>query len=184
MKQQLPDINWSLAHSIPRPIPDWNAQVLEYLFLLGLTLWLGAHATSSLLVAPLIIKNAQSTLAMTTLLISLIENLGYIASFSSGILLLTTVGLHLLQLRTRTTILLQLGLILVMTLAAVVPLIWLIPRITALLRFAALNEGTMPQDSIEVLSRTVTGLGAMGVLHLMFGAILSALGIRRCYRYV
>jgi len=184
MNQQIPHTNWGLVHSIPRPIPDWNAQILEYLFLLGVTLWMGAHTTSALLVAPLVLKVSPPTLEMSLLLIKLIENLGYIASAASGILLLTTVGMHLMQLRSRRTILLQLGLILVMTIAAVLPILWLVPKLTALLRMAALADGQMPETSLDVLTRIVAGIGTVGALHLFFGAILASLGVRRSYRYI
>ena len=34
--------------SMPRAVPDWPGQVLEYVFLLGATLWLGIHASTAL----------------------------------------------------------------------------------------------------------------------------------------
>ncbi len=38
-------------------------------------------------------------------------------------------------------------------------------------------------DQLSDLMGSLTGLGAMGMLHLFFGALLVAMGTRRCYRY-
>ena len=184
MSDHNPQPNWELVHSLPRPIHDWKSQILEYLFLLGVTLWLGTHSTSTLLVAPLVIKISQPSLDLARLLTGLIEILGYVATLSSGLLLFTTVGMFMMQMRTRRTILLQLSLILVMTVIAILPLLILLPKLSELARAAAISGDGMPAETVAILTSTVTGLGLMGLLHLLSGSILVTFGVRRCYRYL
>jgi hypothetical protein len=184
MSEQTPQIHWETVHPLPRPIHDWKSQILEYLFLLGITLWLGAHASSALLVAPLVTKITQPSLEMARLLIGLIEILGYVATLASAVLLFTTVGMHMTELRERRTILIQLSLILVMTVIAILPMLVILPKLSSMLRTAALTSEGLPTDAGAVLFGAVSGLGLMGLLHLFFGAILVTFGVRRCYRYV
>jgi hypothetical protein len=169
--------------SLPRPVPDWTGQVLEYLFLLGTTLWLGVHGSTALLTAPLLVRSAAPSLEATRLMIWLLENLTYAGTIAAVVLLLTTLGMHLTGLRSPRAVLLQLVLILLMTLAAVGPQLWILPKLSAILRAAAVApEGQQP-EVISVLTRATAGLGSMGLLHLLFGAILVSLAARRCYHY-
>jgi hypothetical protein len=169
--------------SMPRAVPDWPGQVLEYVFLLGATLWLGIHASTALLTAPLIARSAEPTFEIIKLLIWLLEALGYTSTVVSGILLLTTLGMHLLKLRTQTAVLVQLGLVLFMTVAAIVPQLWIVPKLSSLLRLASLAPEATGGAGSDALVITTTGLGTMGLLHLLFGSILVAMATRRCYRY-
>jgi hypothetical protein len=54
--------------SMPRPVPDWTGQALEYFFLLGTTLWLGVHGSSALLTAPLLTRTAAPSEEMARLI--------------------------------------------------------------------------------------------------------------------
>lgn len=169
--------------SFPRPVPDWLGQILEYLYLLGATLWLGVQAASTLLIAPLIARNTAPTLESTRLVLWLLENLGYVATIASAILLLTIAGMHLLKLRSSRTILLQLFLVLVMTLTALSPMLMLVPKLSSLIRVAAITQTSLADSTHEVIAQLTLALGSMGLLHLVSGSVLIALAVRRRYSY-
>lgn len=173
----------AVVYSLPRPVPDWAAQFLEFTYLLGATLWMGVHASAVLLTAPLIARAADVSADAPTLLVWLLESLGYVAAIAAGILLLTVLGMHLFRMRRPTTVLLMLALVLVMTFLAVGPELWLIPKVASRLRLASLEPDAVGERTREALALAVKGMGLMGILHLFFGAILVALGARRCYRY-
>jgi hypothetical protein len=174
----------AVIYPLPRPVPDWAAQILEFTYLLGATLWMGVHASAALLTAPLAARSPEVSIAMGRLLVWLLESLGYVAAIASGILLLAVLGMHLFALRRPVTILLMLSLVLVMTALAVGPQLWLIPKVASQLRLAELEPDAAAGTTIrEALLLAIRGMGLMGLLHLFFGAILVTLGARRCYRY-
>lgn len=169
--------------SFPRPVPDWLGQILEYLYLLGATLWLGVQATSTLLIAPLVARHTTPSLESTRLVLWLLENLAYVATIASAILLLTIAGMHLLKLRSPRMILLQLFLVLVMTVTALGPMLMLVPKLTSMIRVAAITQTNFADSSREVITQVTLALGSMGLLHLVSGAMLIALAVRRRYYY-
>ena len=173
----------AMLYSLPRPVPDWAAQILEFTYLLGATLWMGVHASAALLTAPLIGRAAGVSADAGSLLVWLFESLGYVAAIAAGILLLTVLGMHLFRMRRPTTILLMLALVLVMTILAIGPQLWLIPKVASRLRLASLDPSEAGAATRDALLMAVKSMGPMGLLHLFFGAMLVALGARRCYRY-
>ncbi len=173
----------AVVYSLPRPVPDWAAQILEFTYLLGATLWMGVHASAALLTAPLIARASDVSSDAPVLLIWLLESLGYVAAIAAGVLLLTVLGMHLFRLRRPSTVLLMLALVLLMTFLAVGPELWLIPKVASRLRLASLEPDAVGESTRATLFMAVKGMGLMGLLHLFFGAILIALGVRRCYRY-
>lgn len=178
------DLDSGMLLPFPRPVPDWSAQILEYLYLVGVTLWIGVHGSTALLTAPLITKTAAPSVDVARLLIWLLESLGYAATIASAILLFTTLGMHLLRLRTPSMILLQLALILFMTVLAIAPQLWIVPKLSSLIRTASLLGEGLKAEPGDVLVLATAGLGTMGLFHLVFGAMLLALATRRCYRYM
>lgn len=173
----------TMVYSLPRPVPDWAAQILEFTYLLGATLWMGVHASAALLTAPLIGRAAGVSADAGGLLVWLFESLGYVAAIAAGILLLAVLGMHLFRLRRPATILVMLALVLIMTFLAIGPQIWLIPKLASRLRLASLEPGAAGAAMRDVLLPAIKGMGMMGLLHLFFGAILVTLGARRCYHY-
>ncbi len=173
----------AMIYPLPRPVPDWAAQILEFTYLLGATLWMGVHASAALLTAPLVARSPEVSIDMARLLVWLLESLGYVAAIAAGVLLLTVLGMHLFALRRPATILVMLTLVLIMTALAVGPQLWLIPKVASQLRLAALAPDTFSGQTHGALVLAIRGMGLMGMLHLFFGAILVALGARRCYRY-
>jgi hypothetical protein len=173
----------AVIYSLPRPVPDWAAQVLEFTYLLGATLWMGVHASAALLTAPLAARAPEVPIEMARLLVWLLESLGYVAAIGAGILLLTILGMHLFAMRRPAVIVMMLMLVLIMAALAVGPQLWLIPKVASQLRLAGLNPDTYSGKTREALLIAIRGMGLMGMLHLFFGAILVALGARRCYRY-
>ncbi len=180
-----PDTELGLVISLPRPVPDWGAQVLEYVYLLGTTLWMGVQASGVLLIVPILTQRASASGELSVVLVTIFEMLGYVASAAAGLLLLATLGMHVLKLRTASGILVQLILILLMTIVAVVPHLWIVPKLSSFARMLPLHatETGEPSQGHALLMSHLTGLGAMGMLHLIFGALLVGLGTRRCYRY-
>jgi len=173
----------ALIYPLPRPVPDWAAQILEFTYLLGATLWMGVHASAALLTAPLVARSPEVSIDMARLLVWLLESLGYVAAIAAGILLLAVLGMHLFALRRPATILVMLALVLIMTALAVGPQLWLIPKVSSQLRLAALDPDAAGGQTRAALVLAIRGMGLMGMLHLFFGAILVGLGARRCYRY-
>ncbi|MCK4305901.1 MAG: hypothetical protein KAY24_16810 [Candidatus Eisenbacteria sp.] len=169
--------------SMPRPVPNWSGQILEYLFLLGATLWLGVHGSTALLTIPLLAKSAAPSFEVARLMIWLLEVTLYAATIASVLLLLSTLGMHALGLRPPRTILLQLVFILLMTLAAIGPQLWIVPKLSSLLRMAALSLEGPGLEARNVLAQATAGVGAMGLLHVFSGAVLLSLAVRRAYCY-
>ena len=184
-----PDPDIGLVVSMPRPVPDWGAQVLEYVYLLGTTLWMGVHSASVLLVVPLLADHAGESVPLARAIVGIFEMLGFVTSGAAGLLLIATLGMQVLKLRTPQAVLIQLILVLLMTVVAVLPHLMLVPKLSSALRAASLPPSAADEppvgasESLTALLASLRGLGAMGMLHLFFGALLVGLGTRRCYRY-
>ncbi len=173
----------AMLYSLPRPVPDWAGQTVEFVYLLGSTLWMGVHASATLLTIPLISRSGSVSLETGRLMVWLLESLGFVAAIAAGLLLLTILGIHLLRLRRPVTVLVMLVLVLLMTVLAVGPQLWFIPKIASQLRMAGLEADAAGRQIREAMLLATQGMGLMGMLHLFFGAILVGLGARRCYRY-
>ncbi len=184
MPQQTPlRPDGGLLISLPRPIPHLPGQFLEFTYLLGVTLWMGVHGATAMVTAPLLSQPGALSLELGAHLIHLLELLAYLASIASAVLLLTILGMHLLHLRPPRLILLQLGLVFFMTVTAIGPQIWLVPKLASLLRGAQLAPEGLSVQTQDALGLAVSGLGLMGMLHLITGAVLVAFATRRWHTY-
>jgi len=178
-----PDPDVGVVLSMPRPTPDWKAQTLEYVYLLGGTMWMGVQAATVLLIIPFLAQSTGQSIEAARLVVGVLELLGYVATGAAGILLIITVGMHFLRLRTPAVVLSQLILILLMTAVAVLPHLMMIPKLSSILRLDQVTGEGLNGANLNLVVQSTSGLGIMGLLHLFFGALLVSMGTRRCYRY-
>jgi putative copper export protein len=164
---------------------SWASVSLEYSHQLVLALWVGALATVGFLATPSLYGSLRDPTEAAWASLDLSMRLNFLAGGAGAFLLLTTLLMYLLALRTSAATFLQMGLLLGMTLAAVVNHVAVAPKMAELLRA---NPDLMTQvpRSAEVgryggLSQISAAL--LGV-QMLLGASLLFLGVRRWYRYV
>jgi hypothetical protein len=161
-----------------------TAMTVEFSHQLVLALWIGSLvAIASLAIPSLLDAEAGSQPVRTAL--DLLGRLSLVGCGAGSFLLLTTMLMHLLSLRGPRTVLLQIGLLLVMTLAAVALQVWLAPTLATILRTTPdLLEGEVVTPQL-VRFRGLFGL-YLGCLlgQAALGSVLLLTGVRRWYRYI
>lgn len=180
LKPQLPKVI-----SLPRTRRLALASVaLEYAHQLILAFWIGGLAAVGLLVGPglftAIAEPGQAAWAGLELLLKT----SFLGAGAGAFLLLTTLLMHLLALRSIKATLIQTGVLLGMTFAAVTLYIAVAPPMEELLK----NDPSLFADMASDGARRFASLHRLGdllvVLQIALGASLLLLGVRRWYRYV
>lgn len=163
---------------------SWISVGLEYTHVLVLALWLGGQAFSAFFVGPSLYRSLQDPNAAAWSNLDLQMNLHFLAGGAGAFLLLTTLLMYLLALRSPRSTMIQTALLLGMTVSAVANHVVVAPQMAELLRSAPdlLSQTANPEFArYEGLGRISAGL--LGV-QLILGSLLLFFGVRRWYRYV
>ncbi len=164
------------------PVPDWRLQAIEYAFLLTSSAWVGSFSWSAMVVLPRIASIAEPMLA-ARLIASLLEWLAAFSTIAATVLLLSTFGMYLAALRRKPVLLLQLILVFLMVASAVVPSVWVAPRLGSLARMAALGMEPQAAQAGKAVEAVVATLRPLGFVHAVAGALLITTGSRKWFRY-
>ncbi|MCA9727063.1 MAG: DUF4149 domain-containing protein [Candidatus Eisenbacteria bacterium] len=171
------------------PLPEtrrvsWVPVALEFTHQLVVACWTGSLVGLSFVVVPGLYGTLRDPNEAAWSCLDLIMRLDFIAGGAGAFLLLTTLLMYLLALRTSRATLTQTGVLMAMTAAAVANHVLVAPKMAALLRTAPdLLTGTdlVTRGRFDDLSRMGMGLLAF---QIVLGASLLFLGVRRWYRYV
>jgi putative copper export protein len=164
---------------------SWASVTLEYAHQLVLALWFGGLAAIALLAAPSLLSTLAEPREAAWAALELVLKTSFLGAGAGAFLLLTTLLMHLLALRSVRATVLQTAFLLAMTFAAVTLYVAVAPPMEDLLR---------GEPSILAADRANAGLVHFRALHrlsdllvgvqLFLGATLLVLGVRRWYRYV
>ena len=164
---------------------SWAWVLLEYAHQLVLALWIGGLGAAGLLAGPTIFAAVVEPLEAANASLDLTLKVSFIGAGAGGFLLLTTLLMHLMELRGLRATLLQTAFLLGMTLAAVVVYVGVAPPLRDLLQQNP--ELLLSQRPADLFARYVALHHAMDLLvlaQIAAGALLLLLGVRRWYRYV
>lgn len=162
---------------------SWVPTALEFLHQLVLACWLGGILVLAAFVTPQLRHVLDDARDAAWAGLDLSMQLNFVSAGAGSFLLLVALVMYLLALRTQRATLYQIGLLLLMTAAAVANHVAVGPRIAEILRahedLALL--GAVTGNRLEILSALAAALSA---LQFLAGAAALAPGVRRWYRYV
>jgi hypothetical protein len=171
------------------PLPEtrrvsWVPVALEFTHQLMVACWTGSLVGLAFVVVPGLYGTVRDPNEAAWSCLDLTMRLDFMAGGAGAFLLLTTLLMYLLALRTSAATLTQTGILMSMTAAAVGNHVLVAPKMAALLRSTPdLLTGTdlIARSRFEDLTRI--GMGLLG-LQIVLGASLLFLGVRRWYRYI
>jgi putative copper export protein len=163
---------------------SWIPVTLEFTHQLIVACWTGSLVGLGFVVVPGLYGTLRDPNEAAWSVLDLIMRLDFMAGGAGAFLLLTTLLMYVLALRTSRATLTQTGILMAMTAAAVTNHVVVAPKMAELLRAAPdLLTGTdlAARGRFDELTRI--GMGLLG-LQIALGASLLFLGVRRWYRYV
>lgn len=163
---------------------SWVPVVLEFTHQFTVACWIGGLVTIAGLVVPGLAGTLRDRNEVAWASLDLVMRMDFVAGGAGAFLLLTTLLMYLLALRTSRATLTQTGLLLGMTLAAVSNHVWVAPGMARLLKTVPdLLTGidVVARDEFYRLTRVAVFLFSF---QIALGASLLFLGVRRWYRYV
>ena len=148
---------------------SWVAVTLEYSHLMVLAVWLGGQAFIGFFVGPSLFRSIQDPNLAAWANLDLMMNLHFLAGGAGAFLLLTTLLMYLLALRSPRSTLIQTALLIGMTVSAVANHVVVAPQMAELLR-------EMP----ELLNQTATADFARydGLSRISAGFARAPVGLR------
>lgn len=185
----MPDLPLSTGKRILR-LPrtrtlSWSAVSLEFVHLLILALWVGGSTAIASLALPALLETGANPQAVSRTALDLLGRLSLLGCGAGSFLLLTTLLMHLLTLRTVRLILAQAIILLAMTAIAVALQIWLAPELYRLLRVdPEIFSDPALSSSLERFQDLFTLYVSALLLQSLLGAVLLSAGVRRWYRYL
>ncbi|MBK8231150.1 MAG: DUF4149 domain-containing protein [Candidatus Eisenbacteria bacterium] len=163
----------------------WASVCLEYAHQLVLAFWIGGLAAIALLVGPSLFSSIEQPQEAAWAGLELVLKTSFMGAGAGALLLLTTLLMHLLSLRSVKTTLIQTGFLLGMTFAAVTIYIAVAPPMEELLKNDAAMIFADPTSASATRFAQLHRLADLLVLaQIVLGASLLLLGVRRWYRYV
>jgi hypothetical protein len=163
---------------------SWAAMAIETSHQVVLALWTGGVLFTASLVVPTLLSSLENAAEAARLSLSLLDRVAILGCGAGSFLLLTTLLMHLLTLRTRALILSQLGLVLVLTAIPTLLQAVVAPRLFELLR---LHPRLFVAGAEAAALERFRGLFGVYLALLLaqagIGISLMLGGIRRWYRY-
>lgn len=162
----------------------WASVALEFTHQIVVATWVGGLAALGFLAAPALLSSLDNAVDAARASLELLLRLSFLGAGAGAFCLLTTLLMHLLALRTTRTTLIQTGVLLAMTVAAVLVYVAVAPPMQDLLQAMPdlfTGEASAERERYEFLHRLAVGLVGCQVA---LGAALLLLGVRRWYRYV
>jgi len=165
--------------------PSWVPIALEYAHQLVVACWVGGIFVLGFLVTPNVYRFLQNKNEAAWVSLDLTMQFNFISAGAGSFLLLITLVMYLLALRGHNTTLLQMGLLLGMTAAAVANHVWIAPQLSDILRQTPniLTDATLLAELERFDHLTRISLLLQGI-QAALGAGLLFLGVRKWYRYV
>ena len=164
---------------------SWIPILLECTHQLVVAAWVGGITVLGFLFTPNLYRLLENANEAAWVSLDLTMQFNFISAGAGSFLLLITLLMYLLTLRGQNETLLQMGLLLGMTAAAVTNHVWIAPQMSEILRQTPhiLTDATLLAEfaQFEALSRTSLVLLAIQAL---LGTGLLFLGVRKWYRYV
>jgi len=162
----------------------WASVALEYAHQLILAFWVGGLAAVGLLAVPSLFTSITAPTDAAWAGIELLLKTSFLGAGAGAFLLLPTLLMHLLSLRSIRATLVQTTVLLGMTFAAVTLYVAVAPPLEDLLK----TDTTLFTDPTGAGAKRFVSLHRLGDLlvwaQIALGASLLLLGVRRWYRYV
>jgi hypothetical protein len=160
-----------------------TAMALEAGHQIVLALWIGALVAISSLAVPCLLDAVSDPVLASRAALDLLSKISFLGCGAGSFLLLTTLLMHLLNLRSTRCALAQAGLILAMALVATAVQVYLAPEMSRCLRTHPDLFQQAGQDAEHF--RFLFGVHlALLLLQALFGITLLLMGVRRWYAYV
>jgi hypothetical protein len=161
---------------------SWTAMLLESSHQIVLAIWIGSLVGIASLAIPTLIDGLGDHTQAVRVALELLSRLSFLGCGAGGFLLLTSMLMYLLSLRSARAATGQAAVILVMTVVAIGLEVWLAPAVSGLLRRNPDLLGGGPELS---RFRSLLGLHlGLLIVQALLGSALLLMGVRRWYRYV
>ncbi len=164
---------------------SWIPITLECAHQLVVACWVGGIILLGFMVTPNLYGLLQNASEAAWISLEMTMQFNFISAGAGSFLLLITLMMYLMTLRGHRTTLVQMGLLLVMTSAAVANHVWVAPQMSDILRQtpniltdAALLGELARFERLAGIAQLLLGVQAL------FGSLLLFLGVRKWYRYV
>ena len=164
---------------------SWTALALEFGHQFVLALWIGSLTAIAGLAVPSLLEAAQDTHQGARVILDLLARISFLGCGAGCFLLLTTLLMQLLSIRSTHAALIQAALILAMTGIATTAQLALAPSLSGILRdHPDLFDGRSAPPELLRFRSGLTLYVSLLLAQALLGAAQMLLGIRRWYRYV
>ncbi len=173
---------------IPLPrtrVLSWSAMLVESSQQLVLAVWIGSLTAVAALAVPTLLTNPRDPAEAVRIALDLLGKIGFLGCGAGSFLILITLLMYQLAMRSVRGTLAQLAMLLVMTGIAVGLQVWLAPAISTLVR--SLPDLFSAEHPPAEAARFRTLFGAYLALlvgQALVGSGLLLTGVRRWYRYL
>ena len=164
---------------------SWTSLALEFGHQLVLALWIGTLVSIASLAVPSLLEATQDTSLGARVILDLLARISFLGCGAGCFLLLTTLLMQLVSIRSTQAALAQAVLILGMTGIATAAQLWLAPSLSTILRdHPDLFQNRSPSLELLHFRSGLTVYLSLLLTQAFLGAAQMLLGIRRWYRYI